>query len=123
MILNAMKKQPYLILSIYLIFAVTGYTAFSAAGTPPGYAGPGKSDSAYFFYTIDHDINWAAAGASAAKRTNSYLYLPRNKLPCVFALAAINFSPAVYFVKSSSSVINNDNTIIYKNNILLKLLI
>ena len=110
---SSMKNQLFVILSIFLIFAVTGSFAFSLT-EQRGYAEIDKTEAACYFLQTDNGIDCIVAGMSI---------LQRNKLPCVFAYTVTHSFPALNFAKVLSSLINNDNTLIYKNNILLKLLI
>ena len=104
---------------------VTGSIAVSAVGAAD-YADTDidKSGSTGYFSPIDHCIDWITVGTSITRKTiSNSLYLLRNRLPSIFSYVDMYSSHVVYFTKSHASEIINDNTIIYKNNILLKLLI
>ena len=119
---NATKKWSCLILLAYLLLAVTGSFAFSTSEVfhYANFDG-GRQDSAGFSPATVHAFVWLAEDAAKISEANGYSFsLFRNALNLVFASIFI-CSAATWFLRSYFLLIKNDKTIIFKNNILLKL--
>ena len=84
-----------------------------------------ETDRPSVFFTLtdhaDHAPDWLAENTNTIRKANKHSPSPlRNGFFRVFVPLSID-TTAVSFVRAHYPLIKNDNTVIYKNNILLKL--
>ena len=116
------KKLPCLILLLYLMLSIEGSMVFSA-NEAFGFADSdtGKQAAAGFFLSIAHTVDWLAEdSATIGKAKGHSTSVLRNVLLRVFISLSVYFA-VVCFARLYVLQIKNDNTQIYKNNILFKL--
>ena len=116
------KKWPYIIFLVYLVLAITGsYTflpdeAFCSASLKTDRLGaPG------FLSSIAYAVHWVAEDPSVTGKAHEQLLsVLRNGFFRIFILAGI-YAAAIFFARSFFPAMKNDNTLIKKKSILLKL--
>ena len=111
-----MKKCLFLILLVYLI----GSFAFST-NEALSHVDSDTNRPAGFFPLIDQTPDRLAENTNTFRKANKHSFSPfRNGFYRVFLLV-LTASTTICFVRPHYPLIKNDNTVIFKNNILLKL--
>ena len=120
MVCNRKKEKLYLILLVFLMLAMIGSFAFSTNEVLNN-SDTDKLGPAGFFSSADLNFDWLAENTTTIRKAIRYSSLPlRNGFFRVFASILI-CSTAMCLIRPHYLSIKNDNTIIFKNNILLKL--
>jgi len=113
------KKQVKIFLSTYFILALIGSSAISAGEAFRfEYSNNDNLSSGTYFSSVGHTIDWLAGVTIRKAKSNSNSPL-RNRLLRVFTFAE-TIAIATYLVRANLKV-KNDNIIIIKNLVPLKL--
>jgi hypothetical protein len=116
------EKRLKLVLLVHLIFALIGFSAISAGEAFCfEYSNNDRLDLGTYFSLTSHTVDWLATRALALRRARGYSNpLLQNRLLHVFTLAG-TIVIALYLVGANLKIIENDNILIIKNPVLLKL--